>query len=146
LLSTERKYGLKPLLILINFWDKTSWKTSIIRRFSNDNLPFTDTMFKDKDNIFKILYFENDNLLTTDEVNLKEENSSYFKQFPEIVDLKDYKVRVELYNEYAKSWELFYERKYDLNRVDELQEEGHYNFPVHHETDVEEDLKIREIK
>ena len=92
--------------------------------------------------------FENDELLITDEINLKDENSSYFKQFPEIIDLKVYKVRVELYNEYTKSWEMFYEREYDLNGVDDWQKDGHYNFPVHKVTDVDyiEGLKVKVIE
>ena len=140
LLSVERKYGLKPLLILINYWEPEGHQ--------ENNPSFTDVMFRGKDNIFKILYFENDELLITDEINLKDENSSYFKQFPEIIDLKVYKVRVELYNEYTKSWEMFYEREYDLNGVDDWQKDGHYNFPVHKVTDVDyiEGLKVKVIE
>ena len=63
----------------------------------------------------------------TDEVNLFVENTSYYRQLSEIHEGKDYKIKVELYNEYNRCWDVFYEEEYTFDDIEDMKSRGDYN-------------------
>jgi len=117
LLSKDKKHGLKPLLIIINHWPDTIKEINL---GSND-------MFKNKNNNFKVSYFVDNKLEMTDEVNLFVENTSYYRQLSEIHEGKDYEIKVELYNEYNRCWDVFYEEEYTFDDIEDMKSRGDYN-------------------
>jgi len=122
LLPINKKDKLVPLLIIYNHWGyKISWPS------------FNDSMYVDRDNIFKVSFFLNEKSYGgvygqkgNEQVNLDKANTSYFKYFGEIQKGNEYRVEVKLYNEYNKGWDLFYQKKWTLDDVDEMRKFGSY--------------------
>jgi len=115
LLSRNKKYGLKPLLCIVNHWMRL-----------NKSQTYNDSMYENAENLFKILYFINDKLVSNREVKLFIKNASIFEQFDEIEEGNIYRVEVELYNKYNRGWDLFYQREWIRNDVDEIAKVGTY--------------------
>jgi hypothetical protein len=115
LLSEKEKSGLKPMLVLINHWDR-----------NNKNQTFNNSMFSDIDNNFHILFFINDKLSLENKISLSNHNQSYWHQLPEIEDENTYRVEVNLYNEYTREWDWFYKKEWTSNDINEIKNEGNY--------------------
>jgi hypothetical protein len=117
LLSENKKNGLKPMLVIINHWNR-----------ENKSQTFNNSMFSDKDNIFNISYFIDDKLISSDEITLNKPNSSYYKQFNNIEDKNTYRVEVDLYNEYTREWDWFYNKEWTLDDINDMKKDGNYDF------------------
>jgi len=92
----------------------------------NKSQTYNDSMYENAENLFKILYFINDKLVSNREVKLFIKNASIFEQFDEIEEGNIYRVEVELYNKYNRGWDLFYQREWIRNDVDEIAKVGTY--------------------
>lgn len=126
LLPEDKTAKLNPLVILINYWPERS------RDYLNEN-----DVFRNKDNNFKISYIKNNRVILLNEINLNIESGSWYQKLPIIESGNEYRVKVELYNEYSRSWDMFLERKYTLDDVEYMRTEGLYDFPENEEVAAE---------
>ncbi len=115
LLSKNKKDKLKPLLCIVNHWMR-----------KNKSQTFNDSIYTDKLNLFKILYFINGELVRDKEERLKIKNIAIFEQFDKIEEGNVYRVGVELYNEYNKGWDSFYQKEWTLDDVNDIEKVGTY--------------------